>query len=104
MNTNKNNIDISKLSEHLFWDVDKDILDAQKNKRLIIQRVLDYGLMQDWYMIKDHYGVDEIAQTATTLKELDPRSLSFISQISKIPLENFLCYTTIQSQPKHWNF
>ena len=101
--TTKHN-DISNLSEHLFWDVDQDILDAQKNKRLIIQRVLDYGLMQDWYIIKNHYGVDEIAQTATTFKELDPRSLSFISQISKIPIENFLCFTTIRSQPKHWNF
>ena len=104
MNTDKNNFDLSKLSDHIFWDVDKDILDAQKNKRLIIQRVLDYGLLNDWNMIKNYYGVDEIAQTATTLRELDPRSLSFISQISKIAPENFLCYTTIQSQPKHWNF
>ncbi len=104
MEKNKKTIDISQLSEHLFWDVNKDTLDAQKNKRLIIQRVLDYGLMQDWQTIKDYYGVDEIAQTATTLKELDPRSLSFISLISKIPEESFSCYTTIQSQPKHWNF
>ena len=95
---------IPKLSDHLFWDVDKDMLDVQKHKRLIIQRVLDYGLMQDWHIIKDHYGVGEIAQTATTLKELDPKSLSFISAISKIPAENFLCYNTIQSRPKHWNF
>lgn len=104
MNTDKNNFNISKLSDHIFWDVDKDTLDAQKNKRLIIQRVLDYGLLNDWNMIKNYYGVNEIAQTATTLRELDPRSLSFISQISKIAPENFLCYTTIRSQPKHWNF
>jgi hypothetical protein len=53
---NKNTIDISQLSEHLFGDVDKDTLDTQKNKRLIIQRVLDYGLMQDWQTIKDMAG------------------------------------------------
>ncbi len=104
MKPNKNHLDISQLSEHLFWDVDKDMLDAENNKRLIIQRVLDYGLMNDWQIIKDYYGIDVISQTATTLKELDPRSLSFISQVSKIPIENFSCYTTIQSQPRHWNF
>ena len=96
--------EINDLSEHLFWDVDRSKIDLKKNKKLLIQRVLDYGLIDDWQIIYDYYGIDEIAQTAATLRDLDKKSISFISLLSNIPEEEFLCYTTKQSIPKHWDF
>lgn len=97
-------IKIQNLSQHLFWDVDKSKLDLTKNKKLIIQRVLDYGLMADWKLISDYYGINEIADTATKIRDLDIKSASFVSLLSNTPIENFLCYTTKQSTPPHWNF
>ena len=96
--------DIKKLSEYLFWDVDINKLNSVKNKSLIIQRVLDYGLYKDWQIIYKYYKIDEIAKTATKLRDLDKKSISFISLLSKIPKEAFLCYTMKQSMPKHWDF
>ena len=95
---------INDLSKHLFWDVDRSKLDFKKNKKSIIQRVLDYGLINDWRIIYDYYGINEIAETATTLRDLDKKSISFISLLSNIPKEEFLCYTTKQLIPKHWDF
>ncbi len=100
---NKESI-IKNLSKHLFWDVELNDLSLNNNPKLIIQRVLDYGLINDWKIIYDYYGIDKIAKTAITIKDLDKKSISFVSLLSNIPKEKFLCYTTKQLTPKHWDF
>jgi len=100
----KNKEILLELSPHLFWDVDRTKLDFNKNKKFIINRVLIYGLFSDWKLIYNYYGMQNIAKTAVTIKELDKKTLAFISLLSKIPKEKFLCYTIAQSMPPHWNF
>ena len=95
---------ITQLSSHLFWDVDRIKIDLEKNKKWLIQRILEYGLLKDWLIIYKYYGISKIAQIAMQLKELDDKSLAFISLLSDIPKEEFLCYTTKQLSPKHWDF
>jgi hypothetical protein len=95
---------IKKLSSYLFWDVDPVKLDAEKNKKLIIGRVLDYGLLADWQYIKYYYGIEKISEVATTIRDLDPKSMAYISVLSNIPEEKFTCYISTQSHPRHWNF
>ncbi len=95
---------IHKLSKHLFWDVDKELLDFEKNKRFIVERVLEYGLMNDWRIIYFHYGINEIAKVAMASKILDKKNISFILALSNIPKEKFLCYSTKQSTIQHWNY
>lgn len=97
-------IDIKQLSPHLFWDVDAGTVSFEKHSAFIVKRVMDYGLMKDWDLIFRNIGIQEIAKIALTIKDLDPRSLSFISTLSKIPKEKFRCYTFQQSMPQHWNF
>ncbi|HZK97445.1 MAG TPA: hypothetical protein VFC67_24795 [Prolixibacteraceae bacterium] len=97
-------LDIDSLSPHLFWDVDKHSIKSDENKLFIVQRVLEYGLLSDWVQIYHHYGLDEIALAAMQIKDLDPKSLAFISTISKKPKEQFRCFTTNQLMPQHWNF
>ena len=99
-----NSFDIATLSPHLFWDVDRSKLDIQRSKKLIVQRVLEYGLLSDWILINKYFGLQEISEVAMNLRSLDDKALSFISFVSKIPKEKFLCYTMKQSSPKHWNF
>ena len=98
------NLQIKHLSEHLFWDVDRSVLEPEKHKAYIIKQVLEYGLMDDWSLLQKYYGVEQIAEVSTTFRDLDKRALSFISFLSKIPIEKFRCYTYQQSIPKHWDF
>jgi len=95
-------VSISDFSKHLFWDIDRTKLDFEKNKRTIIQKVLDYGLINDWKIIYNYYGIDKIANTMLDIRDLDEKSASFISFLSNIPKEKFLCYTTKQSNLEHW--
>ena len=102
---NKNSqTDILKISSHLFWDIDVEKLDIVENKKTIIHRVLDYGLISDWKIIFQYYGIDEIGKIAVTIKDLDPKSMTYISLLANIPKEKFLCYTTTQLNQPHWNF
>jgi len=95
---------LSKLSKHLFWDVNRDTLDIDNNKSTIIKQVLEYGLIEDWALIYNYYGIAQIAKVAVCFRELDKKALSFVSFISKIPIEKFRCYNYQQSIPQHWNF
>ena len=79
-------INISDLSPHLFWDVNRDRLDFEKNRDLIIKRTLDYGLMSDWRIVRAYYGIEEIAKSAMTLRDLDIRSASFVALLSGISI------------------
>lgn len=92
----------NSLSKHLFWDVDASKLDAERNKKLVIRRVLDCGTLSDWEFIYNRYGIDEIATISMSIKDLDLKSASFISLLSGIPKDKFACYLTKQSTQRHW--
>lgn len=95
---------IFKLSPHLFWDVQANQLDREHNKAFIIKRVLEYGLWNDWLLIKEKYGLQTIGMEAQRFRELDPKALAFISHLTEVPKEKFRCYTTRQLTNPHWNF
>ncbi|MCQ2255218.1 MAG: hypothetical protein MJZ29_06950 [Bacteroidaceae bacterium] len=95
---------ITRLSPHLFWDVDVNSIEFDKHKAYIVQRVMEYGLMEDWNKLKETIGITEIVETCKRLRTLDPKALAFISLISKTPLEEFRCYTTKQLNQTPWDF
>jgi len=95
---------IDKFSPHLFWDVSRSSLDMTKDKAYIIKQVLEYGLINDWKLIQNYYGIKKIGETAKSFRELDDKSLSFIATLSKTPKKLFRCYNYQQSIPQHWNF
>lgn len=98
------NHSIAGFSPHLFWDVDRNKLDWEKNKSQIVMRVMEYGLMNDWLLIQQQYGLGQIGAICKELRSLDDRSLGFISTLTGIPKESFRCYILRQSTPRHWNF
>lgn len=88
----------------MFWDVKPELLDFERSKIFIIKRVLEYGLWEDWLLLKKIYGLETITITTQGFRELDPKTLAFIAHISGVLKEKFRCYTTKQLTPKHWNF
>ena len=97
-------ISASDFSKHLFWDIDSKNLDFNKHKKWLVGRVLQYGLMKDWELLCKQFSLDEIVTEALEIRDLDEKSASFLSILSGIPIEKFLCYTIKQSHPPHWNF
>jgi Family of unknown function (DUF6922) len=99
----KEEYDISDLSPHLFWDVDRNKLQWEKNVYDIVYGVVEYGSLDDWIILKKVYGIKIIKDYVVKYRNLGDTTLSFLATIFKIPKENFRCYTYQQSNPSHWN-
>jgi len=94
---------LQKLNNTYFWDIDPLQLDANKSKRLIIERVMNYGNMDEIRLIKKFYGEKEIADTLSKINYIDPKTLNFISVLFQIPKTKFKCYTRKQLHQPLWN-
>lgn len=91
-------------SSNLFWDINQNDIDMEEHASFIVQRVLEYGTMEDWNYVVSYYGISRILSITLQLRSLDPKALAFISAITKTPRENFRCYTMMQSNQQHWNY
>lgn len=94
---------LTKMSDVLFWDIDKSQADFERYPAFFIQRVLEYGNWQDWTLLKAYYGLNRIVDVCKQLRTLDPVCLAFINTISDTQKEDFRCYHTTQSSPTLWN-
>ncbi|MCR5192740.1 MAG: hypothetical protein K6D59_05490 [Bacteroidales bacterium] len=104
MSTKAHIIPLTKsLSPYLFWDIDKEHFDAEKNSAQLIKRVLEYGELDDWHIICDHYGLERIANDCKTLRTLRPEALSFVCVVTDTRKEDYRCYNFKQSFPTPWN-
>lgn len=104
VNTQSSNKVLSSLSPHLFWDMDILKADMDTCPAQIIQRVLEYGTLDDWRIIYRYYGLDKIVSTCKSMRNLDPKALAFVCCISNTKKEQYRCYRTRQSSPTLWNY
>ena len=92
------------LSPHIFWDVDVNSIDMEKNGVFVLQRVLQYGLLKDWLIIKSNLGLEKMKSIAVQIPTLDDVSLSFLSNLLHIEKSEFRCYKNMQSNQNYWNY
>ncbi len=106
---NQNNTNMSskeclnKFSDNLFWDADISQMSMDEHSSYIIQRVLEYGQMNDWRLINKYYGLEKIVDECKKMRTLDPVCLAFVCTISHTQKEDYRCYHFKQSFPTHWN-
>ena len=94
----------SDLSEVIFWDVEVSELEWDAHKAFILERVMSYGNLPDWGIVKRIYGFKQLKEIALNLRNLDDFSLAFLSTIFQIEKSNFRCYKLKQSSPNFWNY
>ena len=95
---------INSLSPHIFWDVDVQSIDVEKNGVFVLQRVLQYGILKDWLLLKSVMGAENIKALAVQLPTLDDVSISFLSNLYKIDKSEFKCYKNKQSNQNYWSY
>lgn len=101
---NSNHFNMNSFSDHLFWDTDESQLDLDRSKSFIIHRVLEYGLMDDWNMIKHIYGLSTIKEEVVRFRELDDVTLAFLCTLFDLKKQDFRCYTLRQSVKNYWSY
>ena len=89
---------IDRFSPYLFWDVDKSTLDMEAHASYIIKRVLEYGQLLDWNIIRDYYSLPVIVSYARQLRELEPRALTYLSAQTPLSKHSDVIYETIEPQ------
>jgi hypothetical protein len=93
---------LENLSDRLFWDLDTNALDWEKDISLIITRVLERGTLEEWKTIERKYGLNKIVGVAKEIRSMDLLAINFLAQISGTPITEFRCYNSKQSTPVHW--
>lgn len=76
MKTRKNVKKLPGFFKPLFWSVDFDSLDLNRNKKAIILSAINYGDLKHWQWISEYYGKDELKMMLRGLPatELKPRA------------------------------
>lgn len=84
---------IAGFSPHLFWDVDRSKIDIEKNKKLIVERVLQRGSRSDLDALLNHYDKSEVREVIKQLPWLNEKDIAFVHVFFDIPLNELKCYT-----------
>ena len=94
-----------QIPRKLLWDVDWNKFDVQKNKKLVVQRVIEYGLPEDYYTIFQLYG--GISGVRKIIKEIShfryPQDISFVCMAFNIKKEELECYKRQQLRKERMN-
>jgi hypothetical protein len=88
----------------LFWDVANETIDFEKHRRWVVQRVLEYGRIEDWRVIRELYGLEGVVEAAQQARTLDPKAHAFLCLISGKPKDSFRCFTTKPYTQLHWAY
>lgn len=90
-----------QIRKEIFWDIEDP--DIEKNKQLIVDRVLQYGNLDELRYIFSNYGKDQITDIVKKISYLDPKTLSFVINYLQIKKQDLKCFTRKQSTSQHWN-
>ena len=90
-NEEKKNL-LLQLSPHIFWNCDAGLLDYNKNKKLIIERIIHYGFERDEILMWKMYGFRMIKKIAMSMTDMDKNKLLYMSSILGVREKRFKCY------------
>ena len=87
----KNNI-LKELSPHLFWNMDVLKLDVKKNRKTIIERIIEYGLDKDEKILWKLYNYFTIKKVAVNMDSLPYLRIKYYSFVLNTKEKKFKCY------------
>jgi len=101
-NVNQQGVTIPK---HLLWDMNLENFDFQKNKKLVVQRVIEDGLPEDYNTIFSMYG--GVRKVRNIIKQIHhfryPQDIAFVCIAFNLKKEELECYKRKQLRNKHLN-
>lgn len=86
------------LSDHLFWDVNRNEIDPEKHASWLTGRVLEYGRWTDWQILVSEFGKPRLAEFAQGLRTISPKNLAFCCAWFQLPKSAFRCSASMPSR------
>lgn len=84
--------EIKDFSTHLFWDIKPGTFDIKKNRRLVIERVLQRGTRSGVESLSKYYTRDEIRRVIKELPSLNEKDMAFAHIFFEIPFSEMKCF------------
>lgn len=97
-----NNNASAEINKVLLWDFGREDFDYRKNKKIIIQRVVEYGSIDDWSAIFSRYSEQEIIDVIKGLTSLSDLNLNFVCKVFHLDKNDLRCCTKAQWRKEHW--
>lgn len=98
--TYRNNILVVR--KHLFWDIKAENIKPLKNKRLIIERIVTRGNLDEFVFMNHFYSKETIKKVIVKIGSLDKKTLNNLSVFYNIDKNQFKC-TKKLLKGQHWN-
>jgi hypothetical protein len=86
------------LIKEVFWNCDLSILDYKKDKNIIIERIIGYGLENNEIIMWKMYTYNEIKNVAVNIEYLEMDKIIYHAFVLNIDEKEFKCYGK-----KQWN-
>jgi len=83
---------LSQLTKAAFWNYDLNSFDYVRDKKIIIERILDAGLENDEIIMWRLYSYNDIKDIAVNMEYLDEDMVTYMAFVLKIKEEDFRCY------------
>jgi len=80
------------LSEHLYWDVERCKVDADKHRQFMIPRIMDCGTLSDVKAAWAYYGEPCIRDTLLNARALNKKTIAFFANQFELPRERFRAF------------
>jgi len=94
-----------EVPKRLLWDMDLEKFDLQKNRKIIVQRVIENGLPEDYDTIFSLYG--GIEGVKNIIKQIHhfryPQDIAFVCIAFDLKKEELECYKRQQLRKKRLN-
>jgi len=68
---------VINIPQHLLWEYNLDTFDYDKSYKIVIERVLQRGNLQQWREIFRYYGTAKILETIAWSSQLSGRDKAF---------------------------
>ena len=81
-----------QLTKGLFWNSDVNTLDYIRDKKYIIERILDAGLENDEIIMWKLYSYNDIKKIALNIENLHKDVVTYMSFVLKVKETDFKCY------------
>jgi len=77
--------------ESLFWDVSKESLDPERNRQLIIERIITRGNLDEFSALLHFYGLKKIRNTLKNIPVLDKKSRNLVMVFFNLGEKELAC-------------
>jgi hypothetical protein len=84
--------------KELYWD--KSLLDPEKDKFIIIERILEFGTEKESQAVISYYGTEIIGDVVRNSRSLSPKTVNYFVNLLDVSRENTRCFSDVS--PRIW--